>query len=104
MLRRVVDDKKINLEILEVGIPSSLSQISMSLTMVVLNVIIAKVGGTDGIAIFTSGWRIVMLGTIPLVGMATGVTAVTGAAFGARNKNKLKTAFFYAIKIFIAGI
>ncbi|MEA3495860.1 MAG: MATE family efflux transporter [Bacteroidota bacterium] len=92
-------DKKINLEILEVGIPSALAQISMSLTMLALNIIIAKVGGTDGIAIFTSGWRIVMLGTIPLVGMATGVTAVTGAAFGAQNKNKLKTAFFYAIKI-----
>lgn len=86
-------------EILSVGFPSSLAQLSMSLAMVILNVVVIKAGGTDGVAVFTSGWRIVMLGTIPLLGMATGVVSVTGAAFGAKNKYKLKTAFFYAVKI-----
>jgi Na+-driven multidrug efflux pump len=61
--------------------------------------VVIQAGGTDGVAVFTSGWRIVMLGTIPLMGMATGVVAVTGAAFGAKDKEKLKTAFLYAVKI-----
>jgi len=67
--------------------------------MIVLNLVVIKAGGTDGVAVFTSGWRIVMLGTIPLMGMATGVVSVTGAAFGAKDKQKLKTAFLYAVKI-----
>ncbi len=86
-------------EILSVGFPSSLAQLSMSTAMIVLNIVVIKAGGTDGVAVFTSGWRIVMLGTIPLMGMATGVVSVTGAAFGAKNKQKLKTAFLYAVKI-----
>jgi putative MATE family efflux protein len=86
-------------EILSVGFPSSLAQLSMSLAMIALNVVVIQAGGTDGVAVFTSGWRIVMVGTIPLLGMATGVVAVTGAAFGAKNKEKLKTAYLYAIKI-----
>jgi putative MATE family efflux protein len=86
-------------EILSVGFPSSLAQLSMSAAMIVLNIVVIQAGGTDGVAIFTSGWRIVMLGTIPLMGMATGVVSVTGAAFGAKNKEKLRTAFMYAVKI-----
>lgn len=86
-------------EILSVGFPSSLAQLSMSVAMIVLNIVVIQAGGTDGVAVFTSGWRIVMVGTIPLLGMATGVVAVTGAAFGAKNKEKLKTAYLYAVKI-----
>ena len=91
--------KEILKEILSVGLPSSLSQLSMSATMVFLIIIIEIVNGDDGVAVFTSGWRIVMLGVIPLLGLATGVTAVTGAAFGAKDKCKLRTAYLYAIKI-----
>ncbi len=95
-------DLNILKEILSVGLPASLAQLSMSIAMIFLNMITIRAGGTDGVAIFTSGWRIVMLGTIPLIGMATGVVAVTGAAYGARDKEKLKTAYFYAIKIGIS--
>ncbi|MCD6215728.1 MAG: MATE family efflux transporter [Candidatus Aenigmarchaeota archaeon] len=91
--------KKIIKEILQVGIPSALAQLSMSLAMIGLNMIVIAAGGTDGIAILTSGWRIIMFGTIPLMGMAMGVVAVTGASFGAKNKEKLKTAYLYAVKI-----
>ena len=85
-------------EILRVGIPSSFAQLSMSLTMIILNIIIVKAGGTDGIAVFTSAWRIIMLGIVPLLGIAIGVTAVTASAYGAKNINKLKTGYLYGIK------
>jgi len=92
-------NKKILKEILGVGIPASAAQLSMSISMVSLNIIVIWAGGTDGVAVFTSGWRIVMLGAIPLMGMAAAATSVTGAAFGAKDKEKLNTAYLYVIKI-----
>jgi len=91
-------NRRILNEILSVGIPSTLAQLSMSISMIILNKIVVLVGTTDGIAVFTSGWRIIMVATTPIMGLATGVTAVTGAAFGASNKEKLKIAYLYAIK------
>lgn len=86
-------------EILNVGIPSSVAMLSMSFSIFLLNLIIIRAGGTDGVAVFTTGWRVVSLGTMPLLGIATGVTAVTAAAYGARDGDKLDTAYMYAIKI-----
>jgi len=86
-------------DILRVGIPSSFAQMSMALAMFVLNIIIVKAGGTDGIAVFTSAWRIMMLGIVPLIGIAIGVTAVIGAAYGAKNIGKLKTGYLYGIRL-----
>jgi putative MATE family efflux protein len=91
-------NKRILSEILSVGIPSTLAQLSMSISMIILNKIVVIVGTTDGIAIFTSGWRIVMVATTPIMGLATGVIAVTGAAYGAKNKEKLRTAYLYSVR------
>ncbi len=86
-------------EIFKVGLPSSLSQISMSFTMIILNTIVIIAGGDYGMAVFSGGWRIVMLAIVPLMGFAAAVTAVTGAAFGAKNIENLKTGYYYAVKI-----
>lgn len=91
--------QRITFEILRVGIPSSFALFSMALAMFILNIIVVKAGGTDGIAVFTSAWRIVMIGIVPLLGIAMGVTAVTGAAYGARDIEKLKAAYLYGVKI-----
>jgi len=63
-----------------------------------LTTIIAKVGGTMGVAVYTSGWRIVSIATLPMLGFASAVTAVAGAAFGASEFEKAKTAYYYALK------
>lgn len=86
-------------EIFSVGIPSSVMQMVNSVSMFLINVVAIKAGGTDGVAVFTSGWRIITVGTLPMMGMAMGVTAVTGAAFGARDSNKLRDGYFFAIKM-----
>lgn len=75
--------------------------ISMSIAMYLLNIILLKSTGTNGIAVFTTGWRVVSIGTIPVMGIATGVTSVTAAAFGAREPAKLKAGYFYGIFIAI---
>lgn len=91
--------KFILLDIFRVGIPFSLTQLLMSFSFLALNLIVVSVGGTDGIAVYTTGWRIVMFGTLPLVGMATAVTAVTGAAYGANEIKKIDIAYIYSVKM-----
>ncbi len=98
-LRKLRWDSPLVLEILAVGLPASLAQLSMSLAMLVVNGILLRVGGERAVAVFGTGWRVVTLGTIPMNGMATGVTAVTAAAFGACDGGKLRTAYFYAIRL-----
>jgi putative MATE family efflux protein len=98
-------NKKIVKDILKVGVPSSFSQMLMAVSMFFLNIIILKVENTDAIAVFTSAWRIIMIGIVPLMGISVGVTAVTGAAYGAKNQLNLKTAYLYGVKIgFLAEI
>lgn len=90
---------KIVKEILRVGIPASFAQLSMALAMFFLNMIVVRIAGSNGIAVFTSAWRIIMIGIVPLLGIAVGVTAVTGASFGAKNIHNLNISYLYAIKI-----
>jgi putative MATE family efflux protein len=90
-------------EILNVGIPSSVAMLSMSFSVFLLNLIIIDVGGTDGVAVLTTGWRVISMGTMPMMGIATGVTAVTAAAYGARDAEKIDTAYMYAVKIGVAA-
>jgi putative MATE family efflux protein len=97
--------KKISLDIFKVGVPASVQQLSMSITMIVIQLIIMRVttAGEDGISIYTAGWRIIMLAVLPLIGMVTAVVSVAGAAYGAKEYEKLKTAFMYALKIGLIG-
>jgi putative MATE family efflux protein len=92
-------------DIMRVGLPATVMQLSMSISALVLNGFIIGLGEPDGIGTLTTGWRILMVAILPLIGIATAVTAVTGAAYGAREYGKLTTAFYYAIKVgFLAEI
>lgn len=91
--------KAILSDILKVGIPASFQQLTMAGSMLILNLIAVKVGGTDGVAIFTTGWRVVMFATLPLMGIATAVVSVTGAAFGGKAYTKLDHGYMYAMRI-----
>ena len=86
-------------DIFRVGLPASAQQLSMSFTMLIINLILVRVGGTDGVAVYTTGWRVATIAILPLLGIATAVVSVTGATFGQRAFTKLKTAFAYALKI-----
>ncbi len=90
---------KIAKDIFGVGLPAMALQLSMSISMIVITFITGMVGGTDGVAVYTTGWRVAMIAILPLLGIATAVVSVTGAAFGASDIIKLKTSFYYAVKI-----
>lgn len=90
---------KIITQIIRVGIPSSFAQMSMALSIFIINILIMHVGGSDSIAVYTSAWRMLMLGIVPLLGLSVGVTAVTAAAFGARNIKKLRVAYLFGVRL-----
>ena len=92
-------NKEILKDIFRVGLPASVQQLSMSFTMLLLIIIITLISGDNGVTVYTIGWRIVTIAILPLLGLATAVVSVGGAAFGAHSYEKLKTVFIYSIKI-----
>lgn len=94
-------ERAILLDILGVGGPAAVMHLSMAAMMFLMNMIIVAAGGTDGVAVFMTGWRVVMVALLPLFGIATAVTSVTGAAYGARAYQKLEDGYGYAVR---AGI
>ncbi|MDP8228506.1 MAG: MATE family efflux transporter [Candidatus Electryoneaceae bacterium] len=99
-------DKTALVDIGRVGFPASISQMSMSLMAFILTIIVASVGGPNGVAVYTTGWRVIGLAVFPMLGVASAVTSVTGAAFGAQNYEKIKITYFYALKagVVVEGI
>jgi len=92
-------DKSITEDILAVGLPASLLQLSMAIMLFIMNIIVEHISGTDGVAVFSAGWAVAMTASMPLLGMATAVVSVTGAVYGAREYKKLDIAHLYALKI-----
>jgi Na+-driven multidrug efflux pump len=54
-----------------------------------------------GLAAYTSTWRLIHFGFVPLFGMSVALTAVTGAAYGARNPKKIEESLNYAVKLLL---
>lgn len=92
-------DKQVIKDILAVGFPASLLQLSMAIMLFIMNIIVEHINGTDGVAVFSAGWAVAMTASMPLLGMATAVVSVTGAAYGACEYKKLDIAHLYALKI-----
>jgi len=68
--------KDIIKDIFGVGLPASVQQLSMAITMLfIVFLVIPIVGNSDnGVAIYNTGWRIVMIAVLPLLGIATAAT------------------------------
>jgi len=92
-------DKNIIKDILAVGLPASVLQLSMSIMLFIMNLIVEYIDGTNGVAIFSTGWAVATTASMPLLGIATAVVSVSGATYGARQYKKLDTAHLYALKI-----
>jgi putative MATE family efflux protein len=98
-------DRMVSRDILGVGLPASVEYLLMSTLSIIINAILVMVAGTDAVAVYTSGWRLLMFAIIPDIAIATILISVIGAAFGARKYGNLSIAQGYAIRlgIMIAG-
>jgi len=93
--------KHIIKDIFGVGVPASFSQLSMSLSMLIINFLIVFItgGNTDGVAIYSTGWRVAMIAVLPVIGIATAVISVSGAAYGEKAFEKVSISHLYSVKI-----
>lgn len=95
-------DLKVTRSILKVGLPASAEFLVMSVVVSILNIILVQVAGTDAVAVYSAGWRVVMMAIIPLVAVGTAVITVSGVAFGAREYQNLSIAHTYSMKVGLA--
>jgi len=92
-------DKKTVHDILGVGLPASIEFFLMSVLAIFINGLLVQVAGTDAVAIYTAGWRVVFFAIIPLIAIGTSVISVAGAAYGARQFVKIRTAHTFSITL-----
>jgi putative MATE family efflux protein len=90
-------EKKTLKDILGVGLPASTEFFLMSIIAIFINGLLVLTAGTDAVAVYTAGWRVVFFAIIPLVGISTSLISVAGAAFGARTYEKIRTAHTFSI-------
>jgi putative MATE family efflux protein len=95
-------DKKTVRDILGVGLPASVEFLLMSVLAIFINGMLVAVAGTDGVAIYTAGWRVVFFAIIPLIAIGTSVISVAGAVYNARQFAKIRTAHTFSITIGVA--
>ncbi|HMK53389.1 MAG TPA: MATE family efflux transporter [Methanobacteriaceae archaeon] len=90
---------KVIKDILIVGLPASAEYFVMSVLGIVLNLILVITGGAEAVAIYTAGWRVVMIAMIPPIGIGTAAITVAGAAYGAKKYENLSTTLSYSAKL-----
>jgi len=90
---------KVTKSILEVALPASAEFLVMSALTAILNVILVIVAGTNAVAVYSAGWRVVMMAIIPIAAVGTSVITVAGVAYGARKYENLSIAHNYSIKV-----
>ena len=95
-------DWKVIKNILAVGLPASAESFVISVLGIVLNAILVITGGTEAVAVYTAGWRVVMMAMIPPIGIGTATITVAGAAYGAKKYKNLSIALSYSAKLGVA--
>ena len=93
--------KDIALDIVKVGIPASIQLLNNAFFAAVFSALLAFVGSTDSVAVYSTGWRIVTIGTTPLLAIGTALISVIAANYGAKNYKNIQIAHRYAMKVSI---
>lgn len=93
--------KDISIDIVKVGIPASIQLLNNAFFAAVFSALLAYVGSTDSVAVYSTGWRVVTIATTPLLAIGTALISVIAANYGARNYKNIKIAHRYAMKVSI---
>ncbi len=95
-------DRRTVRDILGVGLPASVEFFLMSILAIFINGLLVATAGTDAVAVYTAGWRVVFFAIIPMIAIGTAVISVAGAAYGARKFDRVRTAHTYSVTLGIA--
>ena len=91
--------KDISMDIVKVGIPASIQLLNNAFFAAVFSALLVYVGSTDSVAVYSTGWRIVIITTTPLLAIGTALISVIAANFGAKNYKNIQIAHRYAMKV-----
>lgn len=86
-------------DILQVGVPASAEFLLYSMDAIIINAMLVRASGTDAVAVYTAGWRVIFMALVPLIAIATAEISVAGAAFGARKYGNLPVIHSYSTKL-----
>ncbi|MBE6499065.1 MAG: MATE family efflux transporter [Methanobrevibacter thaueri] len=92
-------NKSICFDIVKVGIPASVQLLNNAFFAAVFCALLTFIGSTDSVAVYTVGWRIVIIGTTPILAIGTALISVIAANYGARNFKNIQIAHRYSMKI-----
>ena len=92
-------NKDISRDIIKVGIPASIQLLNNAFFAAVFSALLVYVGSTDSVAVYSTGWRIVIITTTPLLAIGTALISVIAANFGAKNYKNIQVAHRYAMKV-----
>ena len=93
--------RDISIDVVKVGIPASIQLLNNAVFAAVFSALLAYVGSTDSVAVYSTGWRIVTIGTTPLLAIGTALISVIAANYGAKNFKNIQIAHRYAMKVSI---
>ena len=93
--------RDISVDIVKVGIPASIQLLNNAFFAAVFSALLTFVGSTDSVAVYSTGWRIVVIGTTPLLAIGTALISVIAANFGAKKYKNIQIAHRYAMKVSI---
>jgi putative MATE family efflux protein len=95
-------DRKTVRDILGVGLPASVEFFLMSILAIFINGLLVATAGTDAVAVYTAGWRVVFFAVIPMIAIGTAVISVAGAAYGARKFENIRTTHTFSVTLGLA--
>lgn len=95
-------DGALCVDIFRVGIPASLEMIVVSVISMFMNAIIIGIDSTDGVAVYTSVWKIVQMLMIPMLSISSAIVPVCAAAYGANRFDKVREAYSYSCRLSVA--
>ena len=92
-------NSEIGFDIVKVGLPASIQLLNNAFFAAVFSALLAFLGSTDCGAVYSTGWRIVIIGTTPMLAIGTALISVIAANYGAKNYENIRIAHRYAMKI-----
>lgn len=91
--------RDIGFDIVKVGIPASIQLLNNAFFAAVFSALLAFLSSTDSVAVYSTGWRVVIIGTTPILAIGTALISVIASNYGAKNYENIRIAHRYAMKI-----
>lgn len=88
-------EKKAMASVLRVGLPEATELSAMNIFNIFLNFIVIVVMGTIGVALYSTGWRVVYLLMVPAQAVGAAMVSVCSAQYGAGLYTKVRKTYYY---------